>query len=353
MQPEFEPRHQSEVIRLCRFPLAVCVVYIHCYYRIEDSEAAYIFHYVMQHYVCNCAVPLFMMISGYLFFCKESVFNWGRYKSKLSKRLRSLVLPYLLWNLVTFLFLYIRNSVSFTLQDEVFDNLSVSSFASFFWNSKTNVFDSGFPIDGPLWFIRDLMICAVLSPVIYKLISHYPRTVLAVTLFIASINLDFVFRFDALLYFEIGSIAGIYRKTLIELFWRYRYLNSILWILLVFVTLCLDTNLWIMPLFRILLACISAIQALFIFSIMNKKYSLHVLKEAGDASLFVYASHKIAIVILFFVLSLLGKITEITTVMIIILNIVSPILISYACYYLRGELKRIAPILVKTLDGGR
>ena len=58
----------------------------------------------MSYGLCASAVPLFFLISGFLYFkgC-ESQFGLKDYMAKNRKRLRTLLIPYLLWNIFTLL----------------------------------------------------------------------------------------------------------------------------------------------------------------------------------------------------------------------------------------------------------
>ena len=46
------------------------------------------------------------MVSGYLFFLKNDSFTLDDYKGKISKRIKSLLVPYLIWNVIIF-FVYL------------------------------------------------------------------------------------------------------------------------------------------------------------------------------------------------------------------------------------------------------
>ena len=51
--------------------------------------------------ICRIAVPLFMVISGYLFYLTFDG-SWKSYGSKLKRRVFSLVIPYLFWSTIMF-----------------------------------------------------------------------------------------------------------------------------------------------------------------------------------------------------------------------------------------------------------
>ena len=56
--------------------------------------------YFIQEAICRSAVPVFFIISGYLFFQNITEFKKEAYSSKVKSRIRTLFIPYLLWNLI-------------------------------------------------------------------------------------------------------------------------------------------------------------------------------------------------------------------------------------------------------------
>lgn len=103
-------RVQSEVMDWLRLPLAVAVVFIHSFGKPAQVDMARlhsdplcwesIYDFVRiagSNVITHCAVPVFFMISGFLFFYKVKEWNLSVYGQKLRKRWRSLAVPYLLW----------------------------------------------------------------------------------------------------------------------------------------------------------------------------------------------------------------------------------------------------------------
>lgn len=120
--------------------------------------------------LARTAVPLFFLISGYLFFYKSS-FSWPMYGSKLRKRAQTLLLPYLFWNgALVGLRLLIELLFPSVLSGEVKPVLDYGwcDWWDIFWAREPS--EPGgmpMPINYPLWFIRDLMVLVVFSPLVY------------------------------------------------------------------------------------------------------------------------------------------------------------------------------------------
>ena len=107
----------SKAINLLRFPLA-CLIVIKHYYTPDISADIFggeVYNFIgvfVTNVFTAVPVPLFMMISGYLYFNKCNLSEgFGRevYINKTRSRIKSLLIPYLIWNLLVFLFFYGRS----------------------------------------------------------------------------------------------------------------------------------------------------------------------------------------------------------------------------------------------------
>ena len=97
----------SKTISLLRFPLAFMVVWSHVSFtvNIDGLQKLAIFEHSGYAYFRTCSiecfasisVPLFFFISGFLFFYKTEWSKKEAYISKLRKRVKSLLVPYLFW----------------------------------------------------------------------------------------------------------------------------------------------------------------------------------------------------------------------------------------------------------------
>lgn len=103
----------SAAIEWLRFPLIVCVVFIHSYSAgelldfstidwsaLSGREAVGLIQVFFSRVVTHFAVPCFYFISGYLFFCNIKHFDLSVWKGKMRSRAYTLLLPYVLWNLI-------------------------------------------------------------------------------------------------------------------------------------------------------------------------------------------------------------------------------------------------------------
>ena len=196
----------SHTISASRFPLALFVIFIHS---IGNSNAHW---YAVRHFlsidILSFVVPTFFIFSGYLFSWditgKEK--NW--YKSKLLKRVKTLFIPYCLWNIVALLLDYIKylkgseSWIDFSNYD-VYQIIQIT-----FINYK--------PLNLPLWYIRDLMILIIISPIIIRLIKKSSVFTLVIIGIWYFLNLGpFIISPKSMLFFSIGIFLGIEHLNLL------------------------------------------------------------------------------------------------------------------------------------------
>lgn len=101
------------------------------------------------------SVPLFLIISGFLFF-KELPDSLKRedYLKKWKSRCCSLLIPYLLWNFIAYIVYAVQSG------------FSLSDFCHAFWVVDIPGRTESSPIDAPLWYGRNLMLMVLITPFI-------------------------------------------------------------------------------------------------------------------------------------------------------------------------------------------
>ena len=175
---------QSKVIDVLRFPMIVGVVLWHSFLKVLWD---WIFRIQGYRYII---LPLFYItyfgfsgssfiffISGYLFFFRTT-FSVDVYKKKLKSRIKTLLIPYLFWNFVVLVGHWIVTVLSpVQLTSGAYKQVSdytVCDYLISFWNIN------GMPVNGALWFIRDLMVMLVFSPLVYWCLRYFRWYILLV-----------------------------------------------------------------------------------------------------------------------------------------------------------------------------
>ena len=182
--------------------LIVMVVYIHSYYLEAET---YKFSLFLQKItggsgLCRVANSLFFTISGYLF--ARNINSLGEVFQKQRKRIRTLLLPYILWNLI-FVGWYVI--LEYTPGVSHFNNSSgiLNHFLGHsVWGCLNNVFLV--PAAFQLWFLRDLLGMLMLAPLLYYLAKNH----VFLTVFLA---LGMTFVWGSVTYFWLGLLFGAQR----------------------------------------------------------------------------------------------------------------------------------------------
>lgn len=247
-------KEEKSLIRaftMLRFPLAVFVIMIHhnCMDEMLGSCSPYnvdTILYSILKILPKCTVPCFYIISGFFYFYNVTDFNFHSYKQKFKKRITSLMIPYILWNLIAYMVLACKEFITGTTIVEG-GLLHFDVFLSSFWlyNESTT------PINAPLWFLRDLIIIVILFTLpIYKAIKHSP------ILYLSALVLLYIFRDShmlsniypflpnlALLYFSIGAYICLNMEWIVKRIHLTSYWFAImLFIYILGVILCIVPN---------------------------------------------------------------------------------------------------------------
>lgn len=356
----------SKTISYLRFPLIVGVVFIHSNILVVKIQGEVIrFDYwpfvtfimnLFSSVFADVCVPLFFFISGFLFFY-NSDFTKETYLAKLKKRIKTLLVPYLIWNFVGFILLLIYVHPKVLRFFPLLNNYRVDivSFLSSFWVTNLPISMSGpaNPINTPLWFIRDLMVLVVLSPIIWWLIKK------AKVVFIIVLGLIWFFTLgqyigfpglchQSLFFFPLGAYFGINKINFVENIQKYPWLPVVYIVLAIIDALSEKDYYNIIHNSEILLGMAAAV---YVSSYLLKKEKVVVNEFLMSASFFVYALHNL----------FLGKMTKIVVmltkpespVFVLLIYFLMPAIAILICLGLYKAIRRYSPALCALLTGGR
>ena len=221
-------KEESQRLNVLRFPLIVGVVFIHAYGSdvgfsggsiglTETNTVTDFVRNLISQGISRTAVPLFFLMSGYLFFLG---FQGSRdeYFSKISSRVKTLLIPFLIWNISTLLVLAIAQSLPSTQEFFSGKNARISSFDLFDYINAIFGLDRS-PISYQFWFIRDLIVLVIFSPVAYFIINRIPVIFLSFLLACWFTNIWPLFSpsAEATLFFSIGATVACKDKSLFRL----------------------------------------------------------------------------------------------------------------------------------------
>ena len=311
---------QSEVISFLRFPLIVGVVMIHVGVGTSLCESAPLYHaihYLFAQILARIAVPLFFMFSGYLLFNRCTEYPLHLYKTKLKSRFITLFVPYLIWNLLAVIFYSLLNRGMISCIEDLFKA---------FWNLRIEpapgATTPAYPINIQFWYIRDLIVLVVLSPITYWLIKilKYWWVILLCILWvgnwwyhISGLSITGVF------FFSLGAYYSIHRKNFVNMFKKHVFYWGILYAALIFPVLLIHAGYWT-PLRRVTIL-VGVVFTLALTAKMIGEGKWKVNKFLSESSFFIFACHM-------FVLSPIGLILEKIIPLNSDINLV-------ACYFLK------------------
>lgn len=178
--------------------LSILIVFLHVNFKSKDFKYSILKQYI--NVIADCAVPAFFCISAYLTFRK---YELHKYKVLVMKRTKSLILPYIVWNIIG----YVYQSMNEHLIAK--EQISVLSFKQVFISAYNE----------PLWFIRTLYIFILISPIIFLIVRNKRVTTVIILISIfwnLSVPIKYTSIFFWLPIYLIGAYSGINCRKNIE-----------------------------------------------------------------------------------------------------------------------------------------
>ena len=359
MQVSF--KDQSQVLNALRFPATLMVIVGHCAlitmiipvssFLGEIALARFIqqFFYSMG----GLAVTLFSLISGYYLFAKGDRWTVPHYIDILRKRFKTLLIPYVLWNLLCIMALWLKNSIglhwgiNFAFNAVEYDQVTNHGLFELIMG----------PIDSPLWYVRELIYMFVLSPLVYVLCRHRIIGAIIVLLLYALpvvapyCNFHFPLN-DIQVHFIVGAYLALHKWNILGIARRVKWLvyaiGGAYIVAIVMGMIDLHTH------------YTGILNAFFALGLINLGYELYVKKNAlyhffagnASATFFMYAAHWILYIniirgTLTTFLPSDGSMTD------VFVHITTFILVSVATLYTYRLMSRFMPYVLSFLSGGR
>ena len=141
---------------------ACAVALSHAGYSAATGSADWWFVRMTRYGLCCLAVPFFFTVSGY--FLSRHFDERGWWPREVSKRVRSLLVPYLLWCMAFFIFARVGLATVKAVAGREF--WTVLSFPAAMIPPALGVRLEAPPMLVPLWYVRALFVIVLLSPVL-------------------------------------------------------------------------------------------------------------------------------------------------------------------------------------------
>ena len=198
---------KKEVVSFC-LSVLVFLIHISTFYNYTNIGVVSLPTMVFWRYVSECitdfAVPMFFILSGAVFFRD---YKKGSYVPKLKSRLRTLLIPFLVWNTIWMLFDLICTNTSIS---ELI--LARQKFAPTAANILNGIFHYGRNL--PFWFLFALLCFVLISPLIDLIMRNkyvalgVIGTLWVLRLFDIGLPYPLFFKQSSLIFYLIGAYVG-------------------------------------------------------------------------------------------------------------------------------------------------
>lgn len=365
---------RSQSLDLLRFPLAVVVITIHVMYpdayaETETNPFLNGLVRLLAGMLWDQSVPVYFFISGYVFFLNITLTK-DVYFRKLRNRLKSLFLPYFIWNGATILklLLFALPCLSFLFNHQIgFADMDLSFRAILmsFWNGCEGIIPGSlsptgeiYPQDSPMWFVRDLIIIVLCTPLINKILSGNRLVNKAYLIFLGAAwfvcGLYPLGHLNQLLtgffFFSLGANMSILRKDMMLVLGKYfkPALLAFAVFSIVYAFFILD-NPDVANAIKKLNQCAGLVVAYNISSLLITKNICRVSPLLSSSSFFIYASNLLILFeIKLIIIRLINPQTASIHLLCYILTIIVIVSTLLSVFYL---LRRYSPRLLKVIAG--
>lgn len=330
-------RKRNKTIDAMKALSTIMVVYIHSHnivnYAGIESRNAII---QMVSVLTGAGVPTFFLVSAYLM--KKSA---KPYKENIKKKVKTLLLPYLLWILIYVMLEVVGNKVL----PASFSDVTKWSGVDWIKNLVGIPFIES-PIYIPLWFVRDLFVLNLMAPVFDLVINRAPY---CITLIIIGgggwyLPLPGYFR-QAICFFMLGLFMGaIEAKN--EKFFISKKMSTFLTIIFMLGIVVLPDNYYLTRT-KILMA-IALLYFICRFICENREYKW--LQSITSYSFWIYATHGKLLSIL---QTMSIRVLTQSDGIILAEFLIFPVVVILICITLGTAVQKLCPQVYSVLTGGR
>ena len=308
-----------------------------------NVAGSYVVEFFSKSLTLVC-VPTFFLLSGYLYFYNINNYKLKDYIYKTKSRAFTLLIPYLLWNLIG-LIIQIGKSVylnfpSYGLIEG--GNLSLEVAARGFWE-----FTNGYPFAFAFWFIRNLIIFVLLAPVAYLIggKNQYILFLFLIVIFVFNIPL---WGFE---YFILGcAMSMLFKSKINNIKPTVAWIGLIVWIGLALIRLFGSTEH-----IEVLVKMSMTVGAFIFLMYFIKKHQQNVhgklVSIFVSSTFYIYAIHQFFCTVtrnLF--IKKLGLSTFVGVTGSFLCSLITMIVVSFIIWFV---LKRIMPRVMNLLGGNR
>ena len=220
----------SASIAWLRFPLILCVVMLHCYCTVPLAPGDHSFFYKAVYpfglWLGESGVPAFFFISGFLFYISKKT-----YQEKISSRVHTLFYPYLLWNtlfLALYIGLYLIGHPQDILGKSIRDYELIDYIRAYIDRGEYSDGNNG-PILCTYWYVRNLFILCLLSPIWYYL-NKYLNALFVLILLVWWMSLHHnALLAESILFYNFGAYFAIHDINPLQITRKWKTIFFFIW----------------------------------------------------------------------------------------------------------------------------
>lgn len=212
----------SASIACMRFPLAVSIIIYHSHtiVTIPDKPLYFELTYPFALWIGETGVPAFFFIAGLWFF-----YSAKSYQTKIKDRIRTLVIPYFLWNSLLLAAFVIALLLGFNLlinQSKYIADYGVVDYLRAYWDCGDWSWGNGKPVYPPMWFVRNLFLLCLLSP-LFKVVIKATGVLLPLAACLFWLLFPgFWLSIESVAAFTLGAYFPLRNVSLMDLLDKYR-----------------------------------------------------------------------------------------------------------------------------------
>jgi hypothetical protein len=367
------------IFDVLRFPLVVLIVFLHLKGEPSDMKIDWCqfapvdcFNFLrcfVSCVICNMAVPTYFLMSGYLFYNRVEKLSIKLYINKMKRRVKSLLIPYFFWIslfLTGNLFFIIRNSDYTNVWQAIMAYIGEHGFWHVFWDCNLMdipvlipigfMQDNSAPLLVPMWFVRDLFVVSLFSPVLWLGVRKIGW------LFASFLGFCYIFQFWPYLhgvssvsffFFTLGIFLCRHAERLDSFFRKTGRLMTLLSLLLSLILVYYtDIQHIFLPYFIRGYVVIATMSTLYIGYIAIRSKRAEVLQGLSKASFVIYAAHMVFISR--YVRIFVNSLDSSNDVVPLFLQYITvPIMTIIICILIYMVIRRFCPRMMLFLNGGR
>jgi len=163
--------------------------------------------YLISNGMARFVMPFFFAVSGFLFFFRTGA-DRPPFASKITRRIRTVAVPYLLWNCIGIAAVVAARNLQWSqeLMPEYLKEMTWAQFASGF------IFG---PVSFQLWYLRDLFLLSLLSPIIFFICRPKMGAIIWLVLLVVAWSHDNsgpkILNGEGVLFFSLGAVFAIHK----------------------------------------------------------------------------------------------------------------------------------------------